>query len=147
MDPRRSLLRFGHVEAQVLNVLWRIESGDLGAVHAAMPTRGYSRIAVSEALRKLNRKRIVLVRQYGRQRIYIPGMSRTEFIQETLLQLSEFFLVDEILKLVDKSMMESRNMQHVVNSVENSQVLPRSFLTGLVIFLSHNISIIPEVSI
>lgn len=90
------------VELELMSILWRIKQGTVRDVISELPqSRNLAYTSVSTILRILQQKKILTAEKSGgRQHIYIPVMSRTEFASHSLNKISSHVFSGNSVEMV-----------------------------------------------
>ena len=120
MENRPALSRG---ETQVLKVLWRLDKGSVGEIHAAMPDEldmDYS--TVQTYVRRLLAKGYVGAERIGRNKIYRPAIRKKQVIGEAvddfLQQMFDGQLLPMVRHLVDSRTVSPEEINDLMRIVE-----------------------------
>ena len=107
MDPRPTLSRG---ETEVLKVLWDLEKGSVGEIHAAMPDdRVMDYSTVQTYVRRLVAKGYVSAQRIGRKKIYRSAVRKHEILGEAVDDFLERMFDGQLMPMV-RHLVDSRKV-------------------------------------
>ncbi|MCA9126346.1 MAG: BlaI/MecI/CopY family transcriptional regulator [Planctomycetales bacterium] len=107
MDPRPTLSRG---ETEVLKVLWDLEKGSVGEIHAAMPDdRVMDYSTVQTYVRRLVAKGYVSAQRIGRNKIYRSAVRKHEILGEAVDDFLERMFDGQLMPMV-RHLVDSRKV-------------------------------------
>jgi BlaI family transcriptional regulator, penicillinase repressor len=110
-------------ETAVLKALWDVGKGSISEIYAAMPedrTMDYS--TVQTYVRRLESKGYITATRVGRNKVYRPGVRRSQVIREAVDEfLDRIFdgqMVPMVRHLVDSRQVSSEELEVLTSLVE-----------------------------
>ena len=123
--------RLTPVEAELVEILWSLGQGSVHDVMALMPPhRKLAYTSVSTILRILEQKGILTTQKISRQHIYIPLLSKQNFVNHSITKIvNQVFAgnsVELVTYLVDKNDLtldEINSIQQLLNDKKKELAL------------------------
>lgn len=95
-------------ETAVLKALWDVGKGSISEIHAAIPEdRAMDYSTVQTYIRRLETKGYVTSSRVGRNKVYRPGVRRTQVIREAVDEFLDLIFDGEMLPMV-RHLVDSR---------------------------------------